>query len=497
MRAFVIFLVTFLALASMTLAQEVTTTPEGAQIGTVTAGTTPDSFIWGLDVAIDNLRQLLTFDTSTKAKVGLETARERLLEVREMVIENKVNAAQKAQNEHVKTLEKVKTSVTALSRDNSTQELTETLEIEKEIEEHEEEVETVSEELKIKIEVKGGVTAEQQALIDSVLTLMQNKTGEVKIKIENKKDETKIKIKVETGKTDEEIEDEVEKLEEKTGLLDIKQAKAQEQIDDALEELAEVQALLLQVNETQVNVTAVKVLISQAEDHLARSQEAFNETKLGEAFGLATSAERLAKNAEKILERLSEAEEEEEEREVEVEVERGVAKIKVEIDDLKLKYKLNTTNKDEIVNDISIKTGLSVEEINSILEFEIETEEEEETKLEAEIEEGVAKIETKVGDRKTKFVLPTGNRSEIVSEIAKRTGLNQIEVEKILKIEIEEEETEESEKKGESKESESGKSEEKSSSKEESKSSSSSGSSGTSGSSSSGESEKSGKSKED
>lgn len=441
MRTFVVFLVALLALSSVSLAQEVS--PAGAQIGKIKAGTTPDSFLYGLDTAIDNIRYLLTFDNTAKAKVGLEISRERLLEVREMVIKNKVNAAQKAQNEHVKTLEKVKSSVTVLSRDNSTQELTETLEIEKEIEEHEDEVETISEELKIKIKVKGEITEEQQALIDSVLNLMQNKTGEVKIKIENKKDETKIKIKVETGKSDEEIEDEIEELEERTGLLDIKQAKAQEQIDDALEELAEVQSLLLQINETQANVTDVKVLVSQAEDHLSRAQEAFNKTKFGQAFGLANSAERLAKNAEKILERL-EFKEEEEEREIEVEIEKGVAKIKVEVGDLKLKYRLATTSRDEIVSDISSKTGLSVEEINTILEFEVETEEEEETELEAETEKGVTKVKTKIRGVETKFVIPTKNKSEIVSEIAERTGLEKSEVEKVLKIEIEEERKEES-----------------------------------------------------
>ena len=181
MRTLVIFLVSLLALTSITLAQEIVTSPIGAQTDKIRAGTTPDSFLYGLDLAIDNIRYLLTFDNTAKAKVGLEVARERLLEVREMVLENKIEASKKAQSEHVKTLEKVKASVTALSRDNSTEELEQEIELERELEEHEEEVETVSEELKIKIEIKGEITPEQQALIDSVLNLMKNKTGEVKI----------------------------------------------------------------------------------------------------------------------------------------------------------------------------------------------------------------------------------------------------------------------------------------------------------------------------
>ncbi|MBU5537055.1 MAG: DUF5667 domain-containing protein [Candidatus Aenigmatarchaeota archaeon] len=433
MKPLLISLVMFLALTGVALAHEVATA-SADQIGNVRAGVTPDSFLYRLDAAIDNIRYLLTFDSAAKAKVGLEIARERLLEVKEMIAKNKIEAAQKAQKEHAKTLEKVKSSITTLSRDNSTRELTETLELEKEIEEHEEEVNTISGELRIKIEVKGKITPEQQALIDSFLNLMQNKTSEAKVKIENKKDEVKAKIKIETGKSDEEIEDDIKNLERKTGLLDIKQTKAKEQIDDSLEEIAKVHSLLLQVNETQINITAAKILLSRAEDHLSRAQTTFNEAKFGEAFGLANSAERLAKSAEEILERLLKVKEVK--REIEVEVEGGVAKIKVGINDFKLRYRLNTTNKDEIVSDIAAKTGLSIEEINSALEFKVK-EAEKETELEAAVEEGIAKIKTKIGGIETKFVIPTENRSEIISKIAQRTGLEQAKVEEILKIEIE------------------------------------------------------------
>lgn len=129
------------------------------------------------------------------------------------------------------------------------------------------------------------------------------------------------------------------------------------------------------MNVTQVNITAVNELISQAEQKLAQAQDAFNETKFGEAFGLANVAEQLAKNAEKILERFLEKEEEKE-REIEVEVEDGIAKIKVKVGDLKLRYRLNTTNREEIVADISSKTGLPPDEISTIMEFEVEEAEE-------------------------------------------------------------------------------------------------------------------------
>lgn len=312
MRTISIFLVSFLALVSATLAHGEGTGSNviGDEIvldgKTIRAGTTPDSFLYGLDVAIDQIRYLLTFDNKAKAMFGLEIARERLLEVREMILENKTDAAQRAQNEHGKSLERVKNSIAVLARSNSTQQIAEEIEIEKELEEHESEVKAVNEELKVKIKVKGEITPEQQSLIDSVLSLMENKTGEVKIKIENKKGETKIKIKIETGKSDEEIEDEIKELEEEIGLSDIKREKAEEQIEDALEELNETKARLLEVNATAANLTAVNELISLAEEKLAQSQSALNETKSGEAFGQSTAAEQLAKNANKILENIME-----------------------------------------------------------------------------------------------------------------------------------------------------------------------------------------------
>ena len=186
------------------------------------AGVTPDSFLWGLDKALDQLTLLLTFDKGEKAKKGLEIARERLLEVKEMVEENKLEAAEKAKEEHGNLLNKVKESIKELEEDNSTEEIEEELEIEKELEEHEDGVEKVNTELKVKIKIEGTITDEQSALINSLLDSLKGQTGEVKIEIKNKKDKTKIKIKQETGKSEEEIEDEIEDLEEEIGLEEIK-----------------------------------------------------------------------------------------------------------------------------------------------------------------------------------------------------------------------------------------------------------------------------------
>src|SRR3989344_3707997 len=82
-----------------------------AQQPTEDPGVTPDSFLWGLDKALDNLNLLLTFDKGEKAKKGIEIARERLLEVKSMVEENKLEAAENAKEEYGKNLLKVKRNI--------------------------------------------------------------------------------------------------------------------------------------------------------------------------------------------------------------------------------------------------------------------------------------------------------------------------------------------------------------------------------------------------
>ncbi len=436
----VIFTVSLLFLIPQTaFAYSVTGNAVKTGEAAIGAGVTPDSFLYFLDKAFDNIGLALTFDSAEKSKKGLNIARERLMEVREMAVANKLRAAQAAQREHARALASVQSSIGKIESTNVTEELEEEIELERELEEHEEEVETVTNELKVKIEVKGEITPEQQALVDSVLNLMQNRTGEVKIKIENKKGETKVKIKAETGKSEIEIEEELEELEEKAGLSELRREKAEEQIEDALEELSELKEKLLEVNVTEFNLTAVSELILQAEQKVAKAQEAFNETKFGEAFGLANAAEHLSENAEKILKRTLEAEdelkeEEGEEKEVEVEIEAGIAKVKVKIAGKKLKYSIPFTTEGELFNDISSRTGLPLEDVKALAEIEVEEVEEAEEE-EAEEEEtvkvkkgGVANGNEKlqkavIEDRvKEKEKEKTGEKAEKVKEQEKESN---------------------------------------------------------------------------
>lgn len=393
-------------------------------------GITPDSFLYGLDVALDKISLLLTFDQATKSMKGLEIARERLSEVRAMALENKLQAMERAKAEHDDALTRVESSLNALERGNSTTELEDEVKIEKRLIEHGKKVKDIEGEIKVKIAVKGGVTPEQRRQVDSILSGLENKTGKVEIEIENKKNKTKVKIKEKTGKSDEEVEGEVEKVENATGVAGLKVERTADRIEDATEEITKAKARL--GNET--NETSK--LLAEAEDHLARAQAAFNESKYGEAFGQATAALNIAKSIRKQL-REGHAEKVEEELVIEVEIGGNSSKVKVEVNGTKDKFVLNTTDREAIIAEIAARTGLSADVIRGVIKFEEKAEKgekrEKELEIAVEITDGTAHVVIKMRGNETEFTLNTTDNAAIIAAISERTGLSADEIEKAIK----------------------------------------------------------------
>ena len=363
------------------------------------AGVTPDSFLWGLDKALDNLNMLLTFDKGEKAKKGIEIARERLLEVREMVEENKLEAAENAKEAHGNFLNKVKDSIKELEKDNSTEEIKKVIEIEKELKEHEDDIEEVNTELKVKIKIEGTITEEQKALINSLLDSLKGQTGEIKIEIKNKKDKTKIKIKQETGKSDKEVDDEIEEIEEEIGFEEIK-VKA---------EIIGNKAQIKIENEFSTDATDKNAIIDEIIKRFALDKETVN----------------------KILKIETEEEEElEKDRlKVEAKTEDGTTEIEVE-----LRFTLTTTDREAIINEVVARSQLSRE---AILKTE-EAKEEEELEIEVEIEDEVAEVKIEIGDDEQEFTLETTDKEAILSEIASRLGVTVEQIRNIVEFKIKE-----------------------------------------------------------
>ncbi len=466
----------------------------------IRAGVTPDSVFYFIDRLLDNRALKSAGDEAERSRIGLEIARERLLEAREMLEANKADAAQKAQKEHSRVLSIVELSARDIEEDDALGQIETEMEIEKELEEHDSETEFVKNELKVKLEAGGQLTTAQRALIDSLLTSMKNQTGKVKVKFEEKRGESRSRLKAETGKSDSEIDREITEIETRVGLRELKTEKAKDELEDASEEVAEAKLRLAQANATNANLTAATKLISEAEQKLADAQKALDEGKIGEAFGLANSAENLARNAKRmlqgfvednagleekleitadvmdtaseirvklefastaterqeiakdILEKLSldseklsailktEAEGDEELRErmeAEARIRDGVSRVKFE-----LRFPLNATDRSGMVSGISERLSrLSEEELAALLDIRLKEDGERkdggENEIEAEVEEGIAKIKIRIGDSRIRYSMPFTSEAEVVKDIALKTGLTEDEVKGLIELKTE------------------------------------------------------------
>jgi hypothetical protein len=299
-----VFSLVFVALAALTgaLAQEDGAgTTEETNVSLPDPDITPDNPFWAFDRLFERIDLFLTFDRSAKAEKGLAHARERLAEVNAMIAANRLDAATTAQEAFDEDMAGVETEVDALSESNATDEVTKVVGIEKKVSD----TKLLLGDIEVRIKVRGNLTDEQQALIDSILANLGNTTSKVEIKIVNKKEESKVKIKIQTGRTDAEVEEEVRSIERRIGIN--LEERAAEAIEDAKEEIAEAETEL--GNQTSV-------LLNEAKRRLAAAEDAFAAGNFGEAFGQATAAEQLAKSAERTVRDIDEDENENEPDEV-------------------------------------------------------------------------------------------------------------------------------------------------------------------------------------
>ncbi len=450
-------------------------------------GINPDSLLWGIDVAIDNLSLLLTFNNTEKATKGLEIAKERLMETKEMILQQRLELAEKAQAEHNRTIIKVKTAVK-----NSEEKIGISIKIEEKLEEHENDVLSVERELDIKIRLKGTFGLDSRELVDSILSKLGNSTGDLKVSIKEKKDSIKIRIKQDTGKSDAEIEKEIEEAEEEHGLKEAKMEKAAERIADAKDKINELESGIASLGNTTIP-GSVNELLANAKDRLADAESAFAENDFGEAFGQATAATNTARNAIRILERQTVFDSRTRESiSIKTEVDNTTAQVRVEIrftprsiekesvinemlekvasaennvsDILKIEnrteveaeekleaevrlkngipnaeiewsFSLNETQEDKIVEGILAKlSSLTKEQLDSV--FELELKEKPNVKIEAKTEGNVTNVEVRINGDKFSFSLTDASRENIIDETMSRTGLAREQIESSIKFDV-------------------------------------------------------------
>lgn len=395
-----ILIFTFLSLAVVCNASCYPVTEDTIETGdtSIDAGITPDSSLYFIDRAIENIDLALTFDEDEKAKKGLDIARERLLETRKMINGNDAERAQIAMSGHEDAMGLVQSSLAEIEQEDPLEEMEDKIILDREVEEHITEIEDVVEETKIKIEIKGELTPEQQELIDSLLADMKETAAEVEIDIENEKEKTRIKIKEATRKSDEEIDDEVRNIEKSVGFSELHdrrvssmQSKAQEHIS-ALEKNVNCGLLPSSVAiPVDVSEYTDKTELSPDET-LQLAWDILNESGSKDNWEDAKDTAELAKDlADRVNQKYGRgigfwrnhdecpvaedeegSDEDEEEIEIEVEVKDERSEVKIKIDGTEDEFTLDTTNMDAIISGISNRTSLTGEQIDQYMELETE-----------------------------------------------------------------------------------------------------------------------------
>ncbi|MBI2137688.1 hypothetical protein HYU12_04185 [Candidatus Woesearchaeota archaeon] len=375
------------------------------------------------DRLFDRVGLAMAFGSEAKADRAMMVAKERLAETEKMMASNKLGAAGIAQAGHGDALEVVRHSLRRMRSDNPDASLESQIEFEAELEEHEIEINHVRDGLKLRLELKDGLSESQLSVIDSLISLLQNQTGKVKADIEGEKDRLKLKIKSSEGKSEVEFEAEIRGLEEKAGLVGLRRERAVEQIDEALEEIAEAKDMMFGRNLSNLTGgAAIAELVSQAEMKIADARAAFSDGRFGEAFGLAESAEQLAKNAKRQLERAISVSEDssgrngvgDERLEIKAELFNSTSEVKVE-----LRFTAASTDRVGAISELLSRLNLTKEDINRLLDLENETEDERDfnnrLKTEIKTKEGLASVRFEL-----EFPLNTTSRADIVDSIFSR-----------------------------------------------------------------------------
>lgn len=162
-------------------------------------GITPDNPLYFLDVVIDQIRLNIASTDSEKARIGMEIAEERLMEVKAMINQNRINDADKAQIEHDNAMKDIIKRLASNedddTLDNTEKELESTIEIEKRIESHKLKIEEVKDKVKMRLMLnRDRLSENENANLERVTSGLENAITRVDIKIDDEKTRLKIKF---------------------------------------------------------------------------------------------------------------------------------------------------------------------------------------------------------------------------------------------------------------------------------------------------------------
>jgi hypothetical protein len=251
------------------------------------AGVTPDSPFYGIDKALDSISLALTFDKAKRAEKSLAIAKERLLEVKAMIEENKADKAEDAEKEYEKALKDSEDAVDEIeSTDNSAKaraDIKAILKIRDETLSHSEKVALVKERILARME--GNMTTEQYARLNAIFDRIENKSLQVEAKLTERKEAAKIKYKVLSNMTDDDADTVEAELE--ADFEAKREARIQRHLEAVKERIANARERL----ETQ-NLTAEEK--AELEAHLDAAEDAALEIEAALEAGDYDAAEAVA-----------------------------------------------------------------------------------------------------------------------------------------------------------------------------------------------------------
>ena len=214
---------------------------DNSELDSEDGGVAPDSAFYGLDRALERIDLLITLGRAAKAKKGLDHARERLMEARKLVKENKFEHLERLKLEHKESVEKIKLELKGIESENPEGSLEEEVEIEAEVESQENQLDAVTTDLELKF--SGQLTDEQAAKLKDFLNSLGNDVSNVKLRIKDGKNAIKVRLRERTDKSEREVDDIEKELERKHRLDEVREEaveKALERLEKKLEKLKEI-----------------------------------------------------------------------------------------------------------------------------------------------------------------------------------------------------------------------------------------------------------------
>lgn len=392
------------------------------------AGVTPDSALYGLDLAMEKIRLALTFNMQKRAELSLKMAKERMQEARLMVAERKNAAFGKAKAEHKAAVESARTSWAAAEKTDA------------------EAVVEFEEEAEMQEYIATEAEMEAQAEFKAEFNEMKEEARRVKQKAKEERETFRAEMK-ERGMAEADINAAFESAQANVGVNVFLKTRAEARIKNAKECLDEA------AKKTVIEAKSEQYLHMQtvAGTHLNSADAVFKAEAYGRAYGQANAAWVICESALRYLKGESIEKVRKDFEDIESESSENVkisfkcdgikTEVKVELDRNGVKEKTEfilegCADREEIVAEIDARTSLTREEaemyiganLNVYTKFKFRVEEEKERQQElmanmvtqfGEQSEWAQKMREKLGGR---LVVKEGASAEAEAEAETEVG---------------------------------------------------------------------------